>query len=446
MPDVGPMATRRGATSKAATILLLCAVMTPQLGLTLLNPSTPKLAADLGTTIAAIQLTLSVYMAGYAVSMFVAGVLADRFDARTLQAWGMGIFAAGSVMAALAPNVVVLGIARFAQAVGGTSATVLTRLVIQRRYPADQHMSLLTSLSLVIAITPAVSPFLGAALAGWAPWRALFVVLACVGVLLAALFLVIVPSAPPSTTVAPTPGAVLRGVRQALRLRDFQLAAAMISLAWAGYFLFVEQSAYLLRGLHHLSAMGYGLLLIVPAVGYSTGSLLIRRMSSAKAAFLIGATCCAVGGVTLIGLAGVPVDSPAAVVVPLAVAFVGVGVVIPRAQATLLALGLASPGVGAGTFFFIQMAVGAAYSALVEALHLRSGLPIAIAIAAPLIGLFLLVGARHVAARRTLPSRLAPADPHGAMSDTEPISRRNGPAPGAAVRSPAGHRREAGRA
>jgi len=54
----------------------------------LLNPSIPDMAADLGTSVSAIQLTLSGYMAGYAILMSAAGVLADRFDARTLQVWG----------------------------------------------------------------------------------------------------------------------------------------------------------------------------------------------------------------------------------------------------------------------------------------------------------------------------------------------------------------------
>lgn len=376
-----------------ATIMLLVAVTAPQLGLSLLNPSTPQMAIDLHTSVSAVQLTLSSYMAGYAVSMFAAGVLADRFDARTLQALGLLVFAVGGLVAAAAPNVAVLGAARFVQAVGGTSATVLCRLVIQRRYPTDARMHLLTSLSIVIAATPAISPFFGSALVQVAPWRSLFVALAAVGVVLAAAFLRLVPAAPPAVPVPPTPRAVGRGIAEALSRSGFHRYALVISVAWMGYFLFIEQSAFILQGLHGATELQYGLLLIVPALGYISGSVLVRRASSVRVAVRIGAAGSAIGGVALVALAAGGVTTSAAVVLPLAIGFLGVGAAIPFAQAGLLELDLKAQGVGAGLFFFLQMAAGAVYSVVIEALHLRSALSTSVAIGVPLVLLAVIVGA-----------------------------------------------------
>ena len=66
------------APGRWTTIMLLVAVTAPQLGLSLLNPSTPQMAIDLHTSVSAVQLALSCYMAGYAVSMFAAGVQRTR--------------------------------------------------------------------------------------------------------------------------------------------------------------------------------------------------------------------------------------------------------------------------------------------------------------------------------------------------------------------------------
>ncbi|GIZ96799.1 Bcr/CflA family drug resistance efflux transporter [Tsukamurella sp. TY48] len=381
------------------TVMLLVAVTAPQLGLSLLNPSIPQMAIDLHTTVAAVQLTLSGYMAGYAVSMFAAGILADRFDARALQALGLLLFAAGGVAAAVAPNVGVLAAARFVQALGGTSATVLCRLVIQRRYPADARMQLLTSLSIVIAATPALSPFLGSALVQVLAWRALFMGLAALGVILAAAFLLLVPASPPASPVSPTPRAIGRGIGEALGRKGFHRNAVVISLAWMGYFLFIEQSAFVLQELHGASELQYGLLLIVPAVGYIAGSVLIRRASSTVRAVRIGAVGSVLGAAALVILAAIGVHNPAAVVLPLAVGFLGVGAAIPFSQGGLLELDLKAQGVGAGLFFFVQMASGAVYSVVVEALHLRSSLSVSVAIALPLIVLAITVA---VTTRRTV--------------------------------------------
>lgn len=387
-----------------ATVMLLVAVMVPQLGLSLLNPSIPDMAADLGTSVSAIQLTLSGYMAGYAISMFAAGVLADRFDARTLQVWGLVLFAIGGVLAATAPNVGVLAAARVVQAIGGTSATVLCRLVIQRRYPESERMQILTSLSIVIAATPALSPFVGASLIEISTWRWLFGVLAAVGLVLAFAFSRLVPSARPTTPVAVRPSTIAAGIGAALRRSGFYWHAAVISLAWMSYFLFIEQSAYLLQGIHRVSRIEYGLLLMIPAIGYISGSVLIRRMSSHARAYLLGTSIGGVGATVVIVLAVSGVDSVFALVIPLAVTYVGVGAAIPHAQSGLISLNLPAQGVGAGLFFFVQMASGALYSSIVEALHLRTIAPIAIAIGTPALALVAITLTRLGLDRRRRPA------------------------------------------
>ncbi|MDK6260533.1 MFS transporter [Corynebacterium frankenforstense] len=171
-------------TPPQAAWILLLVVMVPQLGLTLANPSNTAIAGELGTSVAAVEATLTVYMVGYAVSMFVSGTLADRFDATRLQAVGLGLFAAGFVLAALAPTVAFLGFSRFLQALGGTSTTVLCRIIVQRRYPANRRISLLTSMSMVISLTPSLSPLVGGLAAQVLDWRALFLVLAVFAVAL----------------------------------------------------------------------------------------------------------------------------------------------------------------------------------------------------------------------------------------------------------------------
>jgi MFS transporter, DHA1 family, multidrug resistance protein len=375
------------------TVMLLIAVTTPQLGLSLLNSSTPQIALDMNTSVSAVQLTLSCYMAGYAVSMFTAGVLADRFDARILQALGLALFAVGGLVAAAAPNVALLAVARFAQALGGTSATVLCRLVVQRRYPTDVRLHQLTSLSIAIAATPAISPFVGSALVQVVPWRSLFIGLAVMGTVLAAAFLMLVPRAAPAVSIPPTPLTVGRGIANALRNPGFRRYALVISVAWMGYFLFIEQSAFLLQELHGASELQYGLLLIVPAIGYISGSVMIRRASSARVAVRVGVAASAIGGLALMLLALAGVDFSVAVVLTLAAGFLGVGATIPFAQAGLLNLSLSAQGVGAGLFFFLQMAAGAGYSVVIESLHLRTTLTVSVAIGTPLIALAIAVWA-----------------------------------------------------
>ncbi|MBC3186915.1 MFS transporter [Corynebacterium sp. zg-331] len=266
------------------TWILLLIVMAPQLGLSLINPANSAIAADLGAPLDRVEATLTAYMAGYALSMVASGTLADRFDARRLQSLGLALFALGGLLAALAPNLAALGAGRFLQALGGTSATVLCRIIVQRHYPASARVGVLASMSMVISLTPAMSPLAGGVLSQFAPWRTLFLLTAAFALALIPTIELTLHPAPPEHPALPSPGEVGRALSQALHDRGFRWYACHICLVWMTYFGFIQSSSSLLQ--HHLgqSALAYGALMAVPALGYLAGSVMVKRAASVDSA------------------------------------------------------------------------------------------------------------------------------------------------------------------
>ena len=357
----------------STTWILLAIVMVPQLGLTLVNPSNAAIAQDVGTQISTVEGTLTVYMVGYALSMFASGSLADRFHASRLQSAGLGLFTLGSVVAATAPSVGVLGIGRFLQALGGTSATVLCRIIVQRRFAAEARVDILTSMSMVISLTPSLSPLVGGFTAHVVPWRWLFVALAIFAAALIPTIEFLLGHAVPERPELPTLKQFIAANAQALGNKTFRWHAAAIALVWMTYFGFVSSSTTILQDFLGQSAVCYGMLMAIPAIGYLVGSLIIKRSQDIARAVGIGVGVGAVGIIAAIAGAATPLsDHPLAIVIAMSVTFLGVGATIPYTQAGLLELDLDYPGVSAGLFFFLQMAGGAAFSAVVGALHLPS--------------------------------------------------------------------------
>ncbi len=359
--------------SPPRTWVLLLIVMVPQLGLTLINPSNGTISADLETTISSVEATLTVYMVGYATSMFIAGTLADRFDASKVQQFGLLFFALGCLLAAASSSVVVLAVARFLQALGGTSATVLCRIIVQRRFPSSSRVGVLTSMSMVISLTPSLSPLVGGLLAEVLPWRLLFGILAAfAGVLIALTQLLLGPAMPERPTF-PSPGMFGSAVREALGNRLFRWYAAAISLVWMTYFGFVNSSTTILQEFLGQSPVAYGALMAVPAGGYLLGSMLVKRATDTYRAVKMGITMGALGivGTVVVSLTSLS-QNPLAIVLAVSATLVGVGAVIPFTQAGLLDLDLSYPGVSAGMFFFLQMAAGAAFGGLLRAFPLTS--------------------------------------------------------------------------
>jgi DHA1 family bicyclomycin/chloramphenicol resistance-like MFS transporter len=65
-------------------------------------PSLPGMAADLGASAALVQLTLGLFIGGFAVMMLACGPLADRYGRRPVLLGGMALYVLASFACALA--------------------------------------------------------------------------------------------------------------------------------------------------------------------------------------------------------------------------------------------------------------------------------------------------------------------------------------------------------
>ena len=73
------------------------------------------------------QLTISVYLVGFAVGQMFYGPLSDRHGRQPVLLAALGIYCVASLACALAPSIETLIAARFVQALGGSGAIVLAR-------------------------------------------------------------------------------------------------------------------------------------------------------------------------------------------------------------------------------------------------------------------------------------------------------------------------------
>jgi MFS transporter, DHA1 family, multidrug resistance protein len=169
------MTTVVTATSRTGlSVALVSVVVVPQLGMSMITPGLTSVATEFETSTGAAQFVLVAFMAGYAVSMLLTGVLTDRFDPVRVQVAGLMLFVVASIVCAFAPNLSVLVIARFMQATGGCAGTVVARLIVQREYSEGDRMNLLTTLAAAIAVTPCPAPLAGVAILDFVGWRGVF--------------------------------------------------------------------------------------------------------------------------------------------------------------------------------------------------------------------------------------------------------------------------------
>jgi DHA1 family bicyclomycin/chloramphenicol resistance-like MFS transporter len=346
---------------------LIGAVIVPQLALGVTLPAVPLIALELGVPVEAIQGTLVTYMIGYAISVLLAGLLSDRYGARAVQIWGLGIASAASLAGALAPSFAILSIARFIQALGGCVSTVTTRLIVGAEFEASRRMRILALLAAAIAVTPCIAPSLGGALLPHIGWRPLFALVGLMGFGILLYFSSATRHIAAQRRPLPRLSGILRIYGDNLRTPRFLMYAQSISLVWMAYFTFVSCSAGPLQVGLEIPPARYGVLVSLSVAGYVAGSFCARLLSARChidhiASF--GSVVAAAGGLALLVCAWAAPSSAIAIIAPMTVILYAVGLTIPCAQAGLLATTTVQPGISSGLFFFIQMMCGALYAGL----------------------------------------------------------------------------------
>ncbi|MCB9681204.1 MAG: multidrug effflux MFS transporter [Alphaproteobacteria bacterium] len=203
-------------------------------------PALPTIDQQLGGGALDVEMTLSAYFLGLATSQLVWGPVADRFGRKGPLLVGLGLHLAGSLLAAVAPSMGLLLVARFVQAVGGAAGIVLVRTIIRDHFDTREAAKVLSEMMLIMGAAPILAPSIGGALLGHVGWRGIFGFLGLAALAAIALVATTLPAVgAPAAPVAQRRRDVLLGV-----LRDPVFVAFTFALAFAqaGMFAYIAGS------------------------------------------------------------------------------------------------------------------------------------------------------------------------------------------------------------
>jgi len=371
-------------------------------------PAFPQMAAQFGADTLAMQQTLSVYLLAYAVMSLVHGPLSDAVGRRRVILGGLAVFTLASIGCALSPDLPTLLAFRVLQGMSAGVGMIVGRAVIRDVLQGEAAQRLMSHVSMLFAIAPAVAPILGGWIVGWARWPAIFWFLAALGVTLLLIVWRALPEThPPAARFKPSPKQLLRTHWYMARNPRFLRFTAAGGFNFAALFLYIASApAFVLEHLR-LQEDQFGWFFVPTIFGMSLGSYLsgrlAGRLSATRTAGLGFAICLtAAAGNLAYNLA---VDRPDLwAVLPLALNALGIALVFPILTLAILDMyprqrGAASSMQAFGSLL-LQTAVAGALSPLLshDARHLAAG-----AAACGVLG-FLLWGWEIRQSRRMPPS------------------------------------------
>lgn len=377
-----------------ATVVALAAVTAlGPLATDMYLPAMPAMADALNTGPDRIQLTLSLYMAGFALAQLVCGPISDRFGRRPVMIAGLSLFLAASLLCAWAPNVEWLLVGRFLQAFGGAAGPVLARASVRDIHGPIEAGRILSYMASTMALAPALAPVVGAGLLLFFGWESVFVVLALyAAVMLAVLIFMLPEPLAQERRQSIHPKAVLANFRLLLTQRAFIGYTLVNAAAFSGLFAYLSGSSFVLIEYLGVAPTLYGVMFTLIVAGFFVGTLVSGRYShrlGRDRLVTLGSVICATGGVVMAGLATVGVHHPWAVVGPHMVFMLGVGILMPQTMAGALAPNPQCAGAASSLFGFLQMTIAAVVGGLVGQFHDGSSRTMALTIG--LMGLLALL-------------------------------------------------------
>jgi MFS transporter, DHA1 family, multidrug resistance protein len=396
--------------SRRLGLLLTAIVGIGALSIDMLLPSLPALVRHFRSDAATVQLTVTLFLMGFAVAQLVFGPVSDRFGRRAAMLGGLALYAGGAVGCVLAPSASVLVAARVVQGLGAGAGPAVGRAIVRDVFPAEHGARILALMAMAQALTPVLAPILGGYLQAWAGWRSVFVVQVgfAVAFLLAAVVLLHETARP--DPYALRPGTLLRNARSLLADPGYVGFTLVVALAFSGQFAFISGSAFVLIGILQLSPAAYGYCFGAVAFGLMTGSFLTARQTlrhGTRRLILAGAGLGAVAGCLMLTLVLAGFVTVPGIVAPMYLYAVGAGLVMPSGMAGAIAPFPGTAGLASALLGFCQMSGSAVYSIAVSRLYDGT--------ARPMVGAIALSGVACLACYRLLlHGRGPPTRPRGA--------------------------------
>jgi MFS transporter, DHA1 family, multidrug resistance protein len=341
--------------------ILVAVSMLQPFALNILAPATPGLARALQTDYGTIQLTLTLYLLGVAVTQLVVGPISDRIGRRPCVLAALGLFVAGSALGAVATSIETLLLARVIQAAGGGTCFALSRAIVRDFASANEAASLIGYITMAMVVSPMIAPSIGGVLDLRFGWRSIFVAMLVFGaaVSIAAWWLL---SETAARARGQSLGDVLRGFPALARDRLFQAYAVSLAFTSASFFVFIAGAPFIVVEVMGYGPETYGLFFIVNAGGYMLGNFCSGRFGrrlGGDRLIRLGTAVSVLSIVLELAAVAVLPWSPATLFLPLALNAVGNGLSIPGGTAAALSVRPELAGTAAGLVGALQLGLGA---------------------------------------------------------------------------------------
>lgn len=302
-------------------------------------PAIGVLAESIGASIHHTELSISIFLFGFAIGQLCFGPLSDRVGRKPVLLGGLIVFMLASLMITTADSLTTLLLWRFVQALGGGACVVNSAAIVRDCFSGREAAKVMSTMAMIMMLAPLAAPAVGSLLLHIAGWWLIFVFLAVYAGFLLWLLGTRLPETRDMTLPAASPRQVIRNYASVLCHREGMGYICAVAASFAGLFAFVTASPFVYLNYFELSPgiypVVFGVNVVVIALSNRVNIHLLRKRTPQQN-LRLGLT---VQLVAALGLVLVTALNMATLytVVPLIMLFTGmIGLITPNAISSLL--------------------------------------------------------------------------------------------------------------
>ncbi|MFZ6723991.1 multidrug effflux MFS transporter [Undibacterium sp. MH2W] len=262
-----------------ATLLAALAMLGP-FSIDTYLPAFPQIQSTLGASALEVQQTLTAYMLSFAAMTLWHGALSDSFGRRNVILIALLVFAVASFGCASAHSIHYLWGFRILQGVSAGAGMVIGRAIIRDLYAGAPAERLLSMVTMIFSIAPAIAPILGGWIVVFWSWRGIFLLLFAYTMLLfVACYKFLPESLPKSKRQEFSPEFLWESYLKVFKSPLFHLKAGTIAFNFGGLFLYISSAPVFITQHLKLHADQFGWQFIPSVGGIFLGALAANRLA-----------------------------------------------------------------------------------------------------------------------------------------------------------------------
>lgn len=339
-------------------------------------PSIPNMANDFNVSIDKIELTLPIFLIGFAIGQIFGGILSDTLGRKKSSLIGLLGFAFFSFIIIFSTYIYELWLYRFIEAFFGGLIVVNASAAVRDLFHGTQAAKVFSLIGTVRSLAPLLAPAIGAFIIHFYDWEAIFIFLTLYA-LIVAFF--VYKDFEETYTYSKTK--VLESYKIVLTHKNAMKIMLVLALGFSGMFIFIAKSSFIYIEYFGISTNWFPFYFGISIVALM---LLIRvniKLLETYASIVL--VKFAVGFQIVVALLFMALSQEINVygTVVLTALFIGMNAFI-YGNCTALALESFSKnaGVASSVIGVVQFGIGAALSSVVVLFHSNSLMPIALSI------------------------------------------------------------------